>query len=109
MAVFLVLRQFVLAVRVQVDILSSDELDLFRCEEKTVFRLTTNIHSVNVRSVFSFQVHDILMVEILDCSKQVFAVSKWNLSLALVVTTDALPNIGKHELLLFLGDRADET
>ena len=55
-----------------------------------------------------FQVHDVLMVEVLDRPQQVFAIAKWDLTLTFVVTADALPNVCQHELLLFLGNWADE-
>ena len=107
--IFLVRCQLVLAVRVQVDVLSSDELDLLRGEEEAGLGLATHVHGVDVGRVLPFQVHDVLVVEVLDCSQQVLAVAQRDETLTLVVTADALPNVCKHELLLFLRDRADET
>ena len=68
MAILLVLSKLILTIRVKVDVLASDVLDLLRCEEQTVVSLATNIHSVNMSRLLALKVHDILMMEVLDCT-----------------------------------------
>ena len=68
MAILLVLSKLILTIRVKVDVLASDVLDLLRCEEQTIVSLATNVHSVNVSRLLTLKVHDILMMEVLDCT-----------------------------------------
>ena len=49
------------------------------------------------------------MMEILNSTKKVLAITERDLTLAFMVTTDALPNVCKHELLMLLGDWTHET
>lgn len=48
-------------------------------------------------------------MEVLNSSKQVFAVTQWYLSLAFMITSDAFPDICEHQLLLFLCNWADKS
>lgn len=108
-AVLLVGCQLVLSVRVQVDVLSRDELDLFGGEEEASFGLAAHVHGVDVGGVLPLQVHDVLVVEVLDRSQQILAVAERDKALALVVAADALPNVSEHQLLLFLRNWAHKS
>jgi len=48
------------------------------------------------------------MVKVLNSSKEVLAVAEGYLTLTFMISTDALPNISKHELFMLLGDWTDE-
>ena len=48
------------------------------------------------------------MVEILNSAKEILAVAEGNFALAFMVSTDAFPNISKHELLMLLGNWTDK-
>jgi hypothetical protein len=103
-AIFLILSQFILTIRVQVDVFSCNILDFFRREEKTVVCFTTYIHSVNMSSLLSIKVHNILMMEVLNGAQQILTITEWNLSLTFVITANTLPYISQHKLLLLLSN-----
>ena len=42
----------------------------------------------------------------MDGAQKVLAVAKWYLALSLMIAPDTLPDVGKHQLLLLLGDWA---
>ena len=48
------------------------------------------------------------MMEILYGAKKIFTITEWDLTLTLVITTNALPNVGQHQLLLLLSNWTDE-
>lgn len=104
----LVKGQLVLTVRVQINVLSRNELDLFGSEKEASVRLATYIHCIDMRGVLPFQIHNVLMVEVLNGPQKVLAVSEWNLTLPLVITSNTLPDVCKHKLFLFLRNWADE-
>ena len=83
--------------------LASDELDLLRGEEQAGVGLAAHVHGVDVRGVLPFQVHDVLMVEVLIGSPEVFAVSKRDSALTIWVTSCDLPNFSNLALLVLPG------
>jgi len=73
MGISFVFGKLVLAVRIQVDISLSCIFNFFRCEHESEFTFFSNIVLVK-RFLFPFNINNILMVEILNSTKEVLAV-----------------------------------
>jgi len=101
------LRHLVLPVRVQEPVVARDELDLGRLEEQTELAVSTEGLGVDLDSP-PLLVDDLLVVEVLDGSEEVLAGAEGDDALTLAVAPELAPDVGQHELLLLLGDGADE-
>ena len=74
MLVLFVLSDLVLAVRVQLSVVLGDVLDLRGLEHKAELGLSAQVFGINT-TAGSLGVHDVLVVEILDGSQEIFAVA----------------------------------